>query len=828
MSFPRPHLRLARWLRAQQPRFRFRPLLIWGCLLLCSALAVVSVTQASAQNLDRSLEQRENQIIRQFSLPRPPSRPPVAPARRFAPPPVNPRAAPRPAEPKSTARQPASAQTPASAKASVSAQAKPKPNSSFTQVVQFNRSPVVGNRLRLEGPFAETRLAFTRPADWNVKSAEAVIRFRHSTALDSSESNLTVRVNDTSLGSFPLNLRDTNIGEARVPVPAGVLQDANEIAIIAQHKNATQNCTSADDLTLWTEVLPDSQLVFQYEAQPLALDFGRYPRPFFDPLNLGTSHLSYRVPTTLDGDWLTAAARFSAHLGRLAEFRPLDQSLIRSLSPLQSRLQQWGSIVIIGTPANQPDLKNLDLPFKLVGDQFLDGNGRALPPDVGVLVATTTGAEQYLPVLVASGNGPQGVAKAVQALVQSPDRAITTGEAVLIDRVDNIPTPSEQAWPGYLPPGNSLTLADLGIRRDVSLRGSNAPPLAINFRALPSEAFDPRHNTLTVRYSYGAQLDPRRSTIEVLLDGVSLGSRSLDSPTGDSRRSLSVTLPGNLIQPDSQLQIALRMRPQSATACTASADQQLVGTIHTDTSFELSRYESFELPDLALLRHGFPFAAPQDLSRTTLVLPESPSDAELELLLASAERLGRLSQAASVKLNAQTQNSLTPQIQAAQHLIALGSRARFPLPEALKANASSFDLGSSLSRLRGETRLQTLPDRQGVIAEALSPWNRERVLLTLTAQNEQGLRQVREFLRRDNRFFQVQGDTVLIDVDDQIKILNRQTPRRIERLNWAQQFTRFLAQNWYLLPFITVLSALLLFGISHAFVQRALPGRESL
>ncbi|MBD2101701.1 cellulose biosynthesis cyclic di-GMP-binding regulatory protein BcsB [Leptolyngbya sp. FACHB-261] len=833
--FHRLHRRLFRWLSGWLLLHR-RGSYLAGCLLLCLPLCLLvtglTAVRVTAQSFDQSLERQENQVIREFALPRAPRRAPVvrqrppapAPAPRLAPAPRP--AAPRPAAPRATA--PAEPESTAQAERPVSkpAPAQPAAQPSLRHELLFNRSPVVGNRLRLQGQLAESRLAFSRPASWEVQSVQAIIRFRHSPNLVAPQSNLTVRVNETSLGSVPLSQRDLNIGEMRVPVPVNLLQDYNEVAVVAQQRTAG-DCSDLNDPALWTEVLPDSRLVFQFRPKPMALDFSQYPRPFFDPLSLETTRISYLLPSQVDPDWLTAAARLSAHFGRLAQFRRLDQGLITSLSA-QERLRDWGSIAIIGTPASQPSLNSLDLPFAIRGGQLVDGAGRVLPPDVGVLMAVTGGPEQALPVLVASGNGAEGVAKAVQALVQAPDRAIAVGQAVLVDQLEAVPSPSGQTWPGYLPTGERFGLSDLGVTQDVTLRGMSAPALNLDFRALPSEAFDSRRNTMTLSYSHSTQVDPRNSSVEVLLDGVTLASAPLEVNRAE-RRTLNVPLPGNSIKPDSQLQVAFRLSPQNRNACGASADQQLWGTIHAgDTNFQLNRYESFELPDLKLLRYGFPFAAPQDLSSTALVLPDNPSPIEIGLMLSSAERLGRLSQADSVQLLAVTLSKLNRQAQLDHHLIALGRRERFPLPEVLEAKAEGLRLDSVLGRLRGQTRLQALPDSQGLITETLSPWNNERAVLALTAQTDDGLRQIQDLLRQDQRFFQVQGDTVLLNADASLKVLTRLPPRRIEKLNGIQRWTHFLGQNWYLVPFITVLSALLLFGLAQLYIQRTAQRRESV
>ena len=78
--------------------------------------------------------------------------------------------------------------------------------------LEFNRSPAIGNRFRLEGTYSEARLGFTRPQGWKVKSAKAVIRFQHSPDLLKDRSNLIVRVNDRSLDRVPLNLKQSQVG----------------------------------------------------------------------------------------------------------------------------------------------------------------------------------------------------------------------------------------------------------------------------------------------------------------------------------------------------------------------------------------------------------------------------------------------------------------------------------------------------------------------------------------------------------------------------------------------------------------------------------------
>jgi hypothetical protein len=206
----------------------------------------------------------------------------------------------------------------------------------------------VGNRFRLRGIYSEGRLGFTRPRGWKLKSVKALIRFQHSPALFANRSNLTLRLNDRSIGSVPLNRKESEEGSVVFNIPPTLIQDYNELTLVAQQNNDPQ-CSDPADPTLWTEVLPDSKLLFKYQLQPLPLSFKRYPYPFFDELSLEPNRIAYLLPT-LNEAWLTAAPRFQAALGRLADFHPINTRLVKNLDDVESNER----LVVIGTPAAQP------------------------------------------------------------------------------------------------------------------------------------------------------------------------------------------------------------------------------------------------------------------------------------------------------------------------------------------------------------------------------------------------------------------------------------------------------------------------------------------
>jgi hypothetical protein len=783
----------------------------------------------------QTVQQAEDQMIRQFALPEAPAQPPVyraEPIAPAAPPPV----APAPATPSA----PNVAETPtetASADASSdSAEASPEtpvPDSEY--VWEFSRYPEMGNRIRLEGVYPLVRFGFTRPRNWEVQSAKAVIQFRQSASLLPEKSNLTVRINDTSVGTVPLNRTNGQIGNVAFDIPPSLIQPQNEIAILAEQQTS-ESCTNPNTPTLWTEILPASKLVYTYRKQSIPLDFSRYPYPIVDEFNPDPNQIAYLRPRTVTSDWLTSVSRFQAQLGRLLDYRPVRSRVIDNVSQLTSEEQ----LVILGTPDSQPVLANLELPFKLNQGKILDGQQKPFPSDVGVLMLTTLGgqnSDRTTPVLVATGNTTSGMTKAVQFLVQAKDRQIGTGQAITVNNLEEVASPNPRAWIGHLPNTNRFKFSDLTLEADryfvdTTVRGSNPPAVEIPFRTLPGDRIS-RGSTITLDYTYSPQLNPRTSAVEVALDEITLGAERLSSKTGGSR-SFTVNLPNDVVRPDSKLYVRFVLDPLQNGVCGVESDQQLWGTVHSTSHVDLVKDTVTRQPDLNLLKVGYPLSAPQDLSITALILPDRPTPGEFDVLLSLSRRLGQITHSDSIKLNTYLAKDVTAQVKAEQNLVSIGVRDRLPTPEALATKG--LNLHTASLRQLGATQVQALPDGEGVVKAVLSPWNENRLLLALTAQRDQGLRDVQDLLDNDRLFGQLQGDTTLIHRNqpnpnpyDQegysLTFLNDAPQERVVvQAGFMGRLVMFFQNHWLLLPVGIILLPLLLYGFSQLFLSRVANG----
>jgi cellulose synthase operon protein B len=699
-------------------------------------------------------------------------------------------------------------------------------------ILEFNRSPIVGTRLRMEGIYDEARIRFTRPRNWQPKAIKVLLKYRHSGALYASRSNITVMINGTSVGSVPMNQPQGKIGSVDFTIPTYLVQDYNEVTIAALQNNSPTCTQDPYDPSLWSEIMPDSKLVFDFVPQPVSLDFSRYPYPLFDVLSLESNQIAYVQPKTMDDAWLAQLGRFNASLGRIADYRAMDSRLI----PTLGSVKPTDRLVILGTPEHQPTIASLPLPLKLNGQKFFKDD-QAIATDAGILLWTTT-ADRKNPVLVITGNSDAGVAKAMQFLVQAKEQTMATGTVMVIDQVTPVAAPNLRDWPGFLPIQDQFKLRDLRARatresyRDITIRGSSSPALELDFKARPDDEFLPG-NWVTVYYSHGPQINPLTSLLEVELDGVAVAGKRLTNVEGVKRDSFNVELPNDRIRPDSKLQINFRLDPRERRSCSRVTDAQLWGTIHADTEFKLRRENAVKLPDLKLLQFGYPFAAPQDFSNTTIAVPDDPSEQDLQLLLELTERLGRLSRSESLQVEVFRAKQLPQDRRNQRHLIGIGTRDRFPFPEAFKPE--NFALNEKSARHWRESKIYTAPDPDGLIQQIISPWNRDRVLLILSAQTNTGLDHIKDFLQRDFLFFQLTGDTVLISANPDtrspfdpnsysLEFLNQASQtevRGVDSVNWE----RLLRYNWFIITPALLLGALTLYGIGQLYLHKIIASK---
>jgi hypothetical protein len=232
------------------------------------------------------------------------------------------------------------------------------------------------------------------------------------------------------------------------------------------------------------------------------------------------------------------------------------------------------------------------------------------------------------------------------------------------------------------------------------VRGAQPEAIVIPLRPGAGEHFVRGEQTVHLEYAYSPQVDVANSALEVRLNGKTLGGQALERPAGSASEALDVMLPAEALGPESRVELRFHLYAKGGGSCSAAAGVSggdggpLWATLLDSSTFHMPRDLYADLPDLSLLRGG---GVPFTYGQTVWVV--RPQDATL--FLNAAFLLGRLSGAAPAE--ARFESELTSELRRNAHLIML---------------AAAPDL-SDLS-----------------VREAISPWNAQRVLLTVSGSPE--------------------------------------------------------------------------------------------
>jgi cellulose synthase operon protein B len=616
---------------------------------------------------------------------------------------------------------------------------------------------------------------FTRPKGWKVlPSSNIHLTFQHGSNLLPERSSLNVLVNNRILKSIPLGKNNVTPTTLNVPVPPELLKDNNILSLqVDQHY--TYKCEDPFSEELWTEVLPDTALTLNYNWDKVNPDLAQYPFPLLDPLNNYTpTVVGYVIPAGASDQALEAFGVVATHMGQQARWRALKPYIGD-----ENAVYSNDNLVLIGTPQENPAIQSiasgLDLP--LSGSQFTDKSGGTIPTDYGVLQLVPNPNNPTRAILVVSGNGPDGVKKAAHVLAQGSLNKILVGRSAIIKDYQKGAEYPYRAWDGFiLQSGDNFS--ELGLPTQTA-RGITALPIFYKIKLMP-DIFLPgrRHVKLHTIYSYASQLDATQSKLEVLLNGKAIKSVPLDNKDGKSLADLTIDIPTEEFHTFNDLEYRFHLYPEKYDMCRFVTDVHIWGTVHNTSYIEFPGEVKAPLPDVGLINDGgYPFTTYQDMSKTSLVLPDSVTKTDLEAMLQFLTRMGRESASRKgIELSAHHASKLPDDVKKDRNLVIIGQHSQNKLFSELKDKASLLTEGTWTTLQEDQkskiAQLNYNPG-QGIVEELLSPWNENRVALLITGENDTALVRDAQLFEKDQWFTSIkQGNlTVVNDEGPQSLIL---------------------------------------------------------
>jgi hypothetical protein len=647
-------------------------------------------------------------------------------------------------------------------------------------LIQFREHLDIATDLRLTGARSSSSVRFASESTWKPISGTTLHLFiDHSPELDGNRSFLSVTLNYGVLRSVRLDKHNQSTTEITIPLPPGMLQPENEIVFSVE-----QFPLQGHPNEIWTAIKPSSFIAVQYEENRPALDLRLLPSPLVDPHSYRPKHLSVLLPVRPSSQTLEATAQLIAnYAAKLGE--ALTVHAVRSIDGAT------GQLLIVGTAEEQP-LKLLEkqLPFELfrVSNQIrLGGNQGPFNAQEGIVALIEKPGRTFTPILLATGNSPDAVSRAVRKLIvgqfEGPGRFARVSQDVSIAPL------SRREWKGFMPPDNHFTLAQMGFK-ELRFDSQNGFSLSLPMLATPDAQFLEYGHQMTLAFRFNSGVSIENTKLEVDLNGSMLGQMDAAEFPPGSRMSIRLKIPAHLLRQQNVLKMTWR-------GLDGTADTESAAWLLPMSEFDLPRDYRSNLPDLRLLRFGlFPFGLRPDLSDAVIVLPPDSNDSSGEAAAALFEfagLLGRLVPAHRFAFGVKYQEELNPEVRNSSHIIA------FRIGELPKGTQSRRAVAA--------------------IQESVSPWNAERYLLSITSSSPAALRAAMKTVFSDATFKQLRDDTAYIYFDG-VSTFKTASVQEIHQYSYFTHLQAWLRENWIALPVIlTIVSCLLFAGLRLILVQ---------
>jgi cellulose synthase (UDP-forming) len=465
----------------------------------------------------------------------------------------------------------------------------------------------------MRGTDASRTIYFSVPGNEVVKMAMLRLRYHFSPGLLAGTSHLKVSLNGTLFATLPV----TADSDATLALPADQLVRDNQLTFefIGHY---TMGCEDPMNSTLWGQVDPSSTVELAGSLLPLANDLKLLPLLFHDAA-VNTHPV---VPIVLlsppSKNELRAAGIVASWFGVMADYRAARFPVSIGTIPAGS------NAIVIGEAAG------------------------AIPAALGVkdvvgptLAMRTNPADPNYKVLVVTGASADDVVKAATALALGRD--VLAGDTVRVQQVQMPGARRPDDAPRWLSTERKIPFGEIAQTDD--LQGDGSVPLSVYMRVPPDLYFGERQNlALHLSYRYNGIPLGNDSSLQVYANSAYLSSTPMPhSDQASTALDTVVPLPVVDMRPFSNtLMLKFGFQMAKNGRCEYAAPGSLQGAILKDSYLDLTGIPHWAtLPDLELFANaGYPFTRMADLADTAVVLPDAPTNDEVEMFLTMMGHFG--------------------------------------------------------------------------------------------------------------------------------------------------------------------------------------------
>jgi cellulose synthase catalytic subunit (UDP-forming) len=520
-------------------------------------------------------------------------------------------------QPQSVAGAPQSA---ASVKGATSDKNAPIPPGQYED--RFTLNEAGSPQIELHGIDSMHNIYFTLPETHVARSAKIHIFYAFSPALLPQLSHIKLILNGTLFATVQpkpgqVGGSDGSDSEAEFSIPPDLLVHNNTLTLefIGHY---TTVCEDPANTTLWARVHRTTFLDIRGDLLPLADDLKHLPMPFLDPAVIRPADLPVVFASPPSYKAIQAAGVVASYFGMVSESRAVRFPVHIGAIP------QGNVIVIAEGSANLPE-------------------GLAMPSISAPTVAMRTNPnDPYGKVLIIAGGDGDQTLMAAQAVALHSDM-LAGGQTT----VDTLKLPSKRQpddAPRWARTDETISLWDYATAEQ--LQGDGTAPLSVYFRIPPDIFYMDRPNALLrLVYRYNSIPIGPISSMQVRINNAFLDSVPLipgQEASRTTRRDVPVPVV-NLRPFSNSLSFDFTFQLLKKGGCEDTTPINMQGAILSDSYLDLRGYPHYAaLPNLETFTNaGFPFTRLADLSETTVVLPPTPTEQEIETFVTLMGHFGR-------------------------------------------------------------------------------------------------------------------------------------------------------------------------------------------
>lgn len=497
----------------------------------------------------------------------------------------------------------------------------------------------------LRGSNPNGSIEFGMRSDEVVSKALLNLTYTPSPSLLPVTSQLKVYLNDELMGVLPVTKEQ--LGQkvtAQVAVDPLYITDFNRVRLefIGHYRDV---CENPANNTVWLDVARNSTLDLTYQSLKVRNDLSHFPVPFFDSRDNRPLNLPMVFASSPSLQKQQAAGIIASWFGAKAGWRGQTFPVLYNSLPDRNA-------IVFATNDNRPD--------------FLRDHPPVKAPTVEMIDHPTN---PYMKLLVVFGRDDKDLLQAAQGI--SAGNILFRGDSVTVNEVTPLLARAPYDAPNWVRTDRPVTFGELKTYEQ-QLQSTGLEPASINLSLnLPPDLYLMRSTGIDMDLKYRYTMPPVKdsSRMDISLNNQFLQSFSLNSTQDVNKLMLRLPILQGLLDGKNDVSIpALRlgamnqlrfdfqyMNPMpggSVDNCVTFQPVQNHVVIGDDPTIDFSHYYHFlPMPDLRTFANaGFPFTRMADLSDTVIVMPKTPSEAQVSTLLNAVGVIGGQTGLAGAKM----------------------------------------------------------------------------------------------------------------------------------------------------------------------------------